>query len=205
MFVAELVPLEKNKVQVKTDEEDFVLYLGECRRWALREQTELPEEVRREIWDVLSKRVKLRAIHLLERQERTEYQLRKKLREGMYPPSLIEEAVIYVKSFHYVDDLRYARSYISCRSQRESRRKMTLALRQRGVDEELIALAFDEMAEESSEKDLEAEAIQNLLTKRYAGMDWEDKTQKMRAVRYLCGKGFAYEQVMQTIRIWRQE
>lgn len=201
MFVIELIAVGSDRVCVKTDEEDFMLYLGECRKWAIQEQSELPEHTRMEIWSVLSKRAKMRAMHLLERQGRTEYQLRKKLEEGVYPPSLIEEAIAYVKSYHYIDDLRYAQTYIACHGKTQSRRRMSMTLRQRGVLDEQINMALDEVLEDDSE----LEAIQTLLGKRYAKADWEDKSETLRAVRYLCGKGFHYEQVMQAIRIWRQK
>ena len=74
----------------------------------------------------LSKRAKLRCMHLLERRDYTEKQLRDKLRLGktQYPPEIIDEAIAYVKAYHYVDDARYARQYVECMKVKKSRRQI---------------------------------------------------------------------------------
>lgn len=47
-------------------------------------------------------------MHLLEDMDRSEAGLREKLKAGLYPEDLIEAAVTYVKSFGYLNDVRYA-------------------------------------------------------------------------------------------------
>jgi regulatory protein len=61
---------------------------------------------------VLVKRARLRALHLLNDMGRTESQLRQKLKQNDYPDDVVEDAIRYVKSFGYVNDKEYARSYI---------------------------------------------------------------------------------------------
>lgn len=51
---------------------------------------------------------KKKAMNLLLYMDRTEKQLRDKLEEGEFPPQAVSEAISYVKSFHYLDDERYA-------------------------------------------------------------------------------------------------
>ena len=79
------------------------------------------ETIRR---DVVFKRAKLRAMHLLEDMDRTEAGLREKLRQGLYPEDAAEEAVRYVKSFGYLDDTRYAENFVRSRKGSKSRREI---------------------------------------------------------------------------------
>lgn len=98
----------------------FVLYKGEIRFYGIREGEDLPEESCREILDeLLPKRATLRCMHLLKDRAYTEGQLRRKLDMAGYPPCSIGRALEYVKSYGYVDDLRYALDYIQ--NQKEKR------------------------------------------------------------------------------------
>ena len=49
--------------------------------------------------EILEKRAKLRALHLLERMDRTEAELRSKLKLDMYPEDIIETVIQYEKGF----------------------------------------------------------------------------------------------------------
>ena len=63
--------------------------------------------------EVLGKRVKKRALALLEKMDRTEQGLYRKLAESEYPEELILDAIEYVKKYHYIDDMRFSKSYRS--------------------------------------------------------------------------------------------
>lgn len=60
----------------------FVLYRGELSRYRIREEQEISEEPLEIIDEVLTKRAKLRLMHILTAQDRTETQLREKLAKG---------------------------------------------------------------------------------------------------------------------------
>ena len=114
MLVQELKDLPAKKVRVVfEDAEDLVLYRGEIRKYRIEEGEDLPEEEYHEIfYQVIGKRAKKRAMHLLEKMDRTESNLREKLRMNGYPQELVDEAVDYVKRYHYIDDRRYAENYV---------------------------------------------------------------------------------------------
>ena len=69
----------------------------------------MEEKIRKE---VILKRAKLRALHLLEDMARTDSALREKLRQGMYSADAVDKAVEYVKSFGYLNDARYADNFV---------------------------------------------------------------------------------------------
>ena len=116
------------------------LYKGEANQMSLAQGVELSEEQYRYLLhDIIGKRAAKRAMHLLERQERTEYQLREKLRQNCYPPEAIEDAVDYVKRYHYLDDERYARTFIHFHQETRSKMRLKNDLARRGISRELIA------------------------------------------------------------------
>ena len=140
MIVTEIRPVTKQKYQIDVEGEPaFVLYKGEVSRYHLEKDREISAEVYREIVEeVLTKRAKLRAMHLLEQGDRTKKGLRENLLKNGYPSEAVEEAMAYVESFHYIDDKRYALTYIQNQSGKKGRARIQMELRQKGVPQEYI-------------------------------------------------------------------
>ena len=110
MTVTEIKAVTKQKYQVEIDGQfAFVLYKGELSRYGIEKDREISDEVYTElVEEVLTKRAKLRAMHLLQKMDRTRAELERKLQQNGYPAQAIETALSYVESFHYIDDARYA-------------------------------------------------------------------------------------------------
>lgn len=198
MMVTGLEPCTKTKYKVYLDGEfAFVLYKGELTRFGIREGGEIQDGTAEKIRsEVLLKRAKLRAMHLLEDMDRTEAALRDKLLQGLCPPDIAQEAIEYVRSFGYVDDARFAENFIRSRQGTRSRREIRAALLKKGVSAELIDQAFEACYDESSEE----AAIRRLLQKKKfdPGHIREEERQKLYA--HLARKGFRYETVRQVIQ-----
>ena len=68
-----------------------------------------------------------------------------------FKPSLdveaVEDAIAYVKSYGYINDARYARTYISFRMETRSRQKILSELQLKGVDRQTALDAWIEMEE----------------------------------------------------------
>ncbi|MFR6590090.1 MAG: hypothetical protein ACLURV_08145 [Gallintestinimicrobium sp.] len=95
--------------------------------------------------EVLPKRATLRCEPFAE-QAYTESKLRSKLKKGGYPQESIDSALAYVKSYHYVDDLQFARITSLIRREKEQTRVGTGSDR-KGVSRDEIEAAFAEAAE----------------------------------------------------------
>ena len=130
-----------------------------------------------------------KALRLLTISDRTEFQLREKLREGGFPPEAVDDAVEYVRSFHYIDDRRYAEAFIRSRKDEKSLFELRMELRKRGVGEDLA----DEVLQET-ETD-ERAVISRLFEKKYASKDLSDPKIFERAFRYFGSRGFSYEDI----------
>ena len=202
MTVTKLETVTKTKYKVFLDGQfAFVLYKGELARYHIQEGTELEEEVRQKIWDeIIVKRARLRAMHLLEDMDRTESGLREKLRQGLYPEEAVEAAVQYVKSFHYIDDFRYAKQFIESRKLRKSRREIYALLRGKGVAADKIELAFEECYESEGEKD----AIRQIIRKKRINLSQADSMKIQQLYGYLSRKGFHYDDIRQVIQNYNE-
>ena len=167
--------------------EVWVLYVGELRTNRLSEGASIPEDqydrIRRE---VLGKRAKLRAMHLLERMDRTEQQLRSKLIAAEYPPDLIDEAIDYVRSYHYLDDARYADCYVRVHGTMKSQGMLRMELQRKGVASDTIDRT---LAAQEDERD-ESAMIRELMQKRHFDPQNADAAERRRMYAYLQRRGF---------------
>ena len=147
-------------------------------------------------YDML-KRAKLRCMHLLEKRDYTEKELRQKLENGKteYTEEQVDGAIAYVKSFHYVDDGRYACKYIEAMQSRKSRRQIEQELYQKGVDRELIQEAFEETGEVPEE-----EQIARWMEKRNFHPEEADLKEKQRMYAFLARKGFRAENIQRVMK-----
>ena len=146
MTVTRIEELSRSRCKIYLEDSfAFVLYKGELRLFGVREQEELSEESYREIMqEVLPKRATLRCMNLLQSRAYTESKLRSKLKEGGYPQESIDSALAYVKSYHYVDDLQFAKDYIVNQAGKKSKRVLEQDLIARGVSRNEIEAAFAE-------------------------------------------------------------
>ena len=199
MFVTKIVPLTKTRFQIYLDDKPaFILYKGELQKYGLIPETDISDAIVQQIKDeVLLKRAKLRALHLLNDMDRTEEGLLQKLLQGGYPNDVSEAAVSYVKSFGYIDDKRYAEQYIRSRMLKKSKRELYVALVGKGlrnsVIEEALENCFSDMCEQ--------ETIMQLLKKRNYDNETADDKSKKKMFDYLLRKGFRYEDIRQALQV----
>lgn len=202
MTVTQIEEMTKSRSKIYIDQEfAFVLYKGELRVYHIRVGEELsPEDFRTIKEELLPKRAKLRCMNLLKSRDYTEGQLREKLRRGFYTEDIIDIAVEYVASYHYIDDLRYAVSYISCYQEKKSRRRLEQDLQGKGVDRETIGKAFDEWEAQGGGQD-EQEMLRKLLEKKHFDAENTDQKERQRVYAYLMRRGYSGEAVRRAMRL----
>lgn len=202
MIVTRIEEMSRTRSRIYLDESfAFVLYKGELRLYEVREGEALKEDAYRQIMDeVLPKRATLRAMNLLKSRPYTESQLREKLLQGMYPRTCVDAALDYVKSYHYVDDRRFAEEYIENQQEKKSRRVIEMDLLRKGIPKEMIEEAFLAQAESGNGPDEEALAKQWMKKKRFDAQEADFKErQKMAA--FLYRKGIGGETIRKVLSI----
>ena len=131
--------------------------------------------------------------------DRTRAQLIDKLKEGGYPLYAIEEAIAYIESFHYIDDIRYAQNYISSGIKTKSRKQLSFELERRGVDSQIIKQELENI------EVLEEDILKEQIKKKYGQLDLTIEKNKLKVFRYFCNKGFSYEKVRVAYEIYMDE
>lgn len=197
MQITEITEHKKGRSKiVLADGTIWILYKGEIRTFQLMPGMELTEEqfsgIREE---VLLKRAKKRALHLLERMDRSESGLREKLRQNEYPLDIIEDVILYVKSCHYIDDERYARNYIQSYQGQRSKQRITMDLMTKGIHKKVIEAAISEVYEAD-----EYRMIQSLLVKKNYHPQTSDVKEQQKIYNFLLRRGYKSEDVLRAMK-----
>lgn len=179
---------------------ELQLYAGEVRKYGLEMGSQVSEELYQEILhEILGKRATKRAMHLLERQEKTEYQLREKLRQNSYPQEAIEDAIEYVKRYHYVDDLRYAKTFVLYHQEKRSRLRLKTDLLRRGIKGDVIDAALEEVFTFD-----EREQMRELLAKRRFPQNLGDDGEFRKNYQFLMRRGFKSSDILSVMKAMAQ-
>lgn len=193
-MVIEIREFDKKRYKIiLEDHESFLLYKSEIRNYGIRENEYIPEDKYRLIMnELLPERAKKRVLHLLQRQFYTEKKLRDKLKEGFYPENIIEEVILYVKKYGYINDYEYTLQYISYHIEKEPRKKIESKLLQRGISKELISAIMEGLC--NNDKKAEERELQQalrLLSKREYDPAMADYKEKRKQYEFLLRKGFS--------------
>ena len=134
-----------------------------------------------------------RAMHLLEKMDRSEKGLREKLEKSDYSSEHIDAAIEYVKSYGYIDDAKFALNYLRYRRETKSKKVLEQELYQKGIAKDIIREAFLELEEETPIK--EKELVRKHVLKKYRSGQELDEKDYRRLQGYLARRGFSWEDV----------
>ena len=164
------------------------LYKSEVKKYDLK-QGKIEDSVYDSlIEDTIRPRCRTRALHLISKMDRTEADVRQKLREGGYPEDIIDDTMAFMEEYHYVDDLEYAKAYFRTYGESKSLKVIAAKLMEKGLSKEIIREAGAEAYTGSEE-----ELIRRLLEKRHYDPETADRKERAKTARYLMGKGFSYD------------
>lgn len=188
MIVTELEEMPGGKRKVYLDGQfAFVLYRGELSRCQVEVGADISEEQYRCIVEeILWLRIRKRCLFLLKDMDRSEAQIHRKLNGDLYPQELIERAVQWLKEHRYLDDYRFAESYVRCRKEKKSKSQLKMELMKKGVSAQAIEAAFEE-----EELPDEESLIRAFLRKKGVSLAELDYKEKQKLYGSLRRKGFS--------------
>ena len=194
MIVTSIEQHTKTKVKVCLDNRtDFQLYKREIDKYGIVEGEELSnyDEI---LSEVLIPRAKKRAMHLLEKMDRTKADIRSKLRRNGYPDEAINAAIEYIESYNYLNDERYAYMYVRNYCNSRSRNRIMQDLYRKGVDKDTINDAIE------SEYTVDEEELINMyIIKRGYDADNASMKDRDKMFRFLISKGFPLDEIQRLI------
>ena len=150
--------------------------------------------------DEETKRATEKAMSLLLHKDRTENELLMRLKKAGFSYDAVIFASEYVKRYGYIDDLRYATSFVELHCRDMSRRQVKQKLVDRGISDEIISEAFsacESMGINEEGVSSEEQTMTRLISKRLRGRQVSELTyeEKQKHMRYLAGKGFPTDMI----------
>lgn len=141
------------------------------------------------------KALRLAAMDLLARREYSHAELRRKLNERAASPEQLAEVLQGLINDKLQSDARFTGMYIRAKSQRgDGPAKIRMGLKEKGIAEPLQQAAFEEEA-------LDWFALAAQVALRRFELPIRDAKLKDKALRYLVGKGFSFEQAKYALTV----
>lgn len=170
--------------------EPFTISARRAARLGLRPGEELSPEVHEEILQTLRASCMQRCGTLLGSRDYPERRLRAKLEDAGYPASIIGECMEKLRQAHYLDDRRYAQTYVRSHLSDRSSLRIRRDLSERGIPDEYIEEAFAEIGEETDPDQAQLDQIRHLLKKRGYEPGEADYAMRQKTMAFLHRKGF---------------
>ena len=203
MLITEIKMLDKRKGLVYIDyERAFSLYKSEIRSLKIKENESLSKEVYDVIIkEILPKRCLTRAGFLLEKSDKTEKDLRDKLKQGYFPQDIIDITINKLKDAGYLNDRRYVDNYIRYNIKSKSVAKIKKYLITKGVDKNVIQESIDNYGIELEQegfviRELQYSLIEKEFKKKHIEDKIEDKALLNKVISSMLRKGFEYDDIM---------
>ncbi len=201
MLVKQIIKCGRSRSIVKLESGlSFPLYSSELDKFDTKEGGDLSDgSIEMIMTQILPSRCIKRAMNLLQKKNFAEGELVKKLSEGGYPEEIVDTAVSYVKSYGYIDDVRYASDYIRYHSsQGRGKNRIRMELMQKGVSDADIEKAWIETEELGLIED-STEAIHKLLEKKHYSPDM-DPADRNRIAAFLMRRGYSPEDIFREMK-----
>ena len=189
-----------NRVNVHLDGE-YAFGLARIVAVWLRVGQELDEEKlkRLQVEDARERAVQ-QALLFLSYRARSESEIRQNLRKHEMPEEIIEETLARLRQDGLANDGQFAQAWVENRStfRPRSRRMLAMELRQKGLDDEAVSSALEEVDDEP----LAYEAAKKRAP-RLKALEWADFRKKLSE--FLARRGFSYSVIAPVVtRIWNE-
>ena len=179
------------RIRVTPEEgEPFTISARRAAALGLSEGMDLPLEVHEEILRILCSSCMQRCGTLLGSRDYSVHRLREKLQDAGFPPLVVEDCIAKLKEARYLDDGRYAQTYVRSYIHSRSCMRIRRDLLERGISEEEIDRAFAVIGEEADPEKAQLDQIRRLLQKRGFDPDQADYAMRQKTMAFLHRKGY---------------
>ena len=175
---------------------ECICYRPEIRKFDLYEDKEITVESYEELMkDYIEKRAKKKAMDLLIRSDKTEKELRDKLKRESYPEHIIDTTIKFLNSYHYINEDNHLETYIRYHGKGKSKILLKQELKRKGFDSEKIGYYLEEYHDERSE-------LRMLIQKKAPNLQEMSMEEKEKLCKQLYRKGFSPSDIRREISIY---
>lgn len=191
---------DPQRVNIYLDEEFAFGLAGYLAAWLLVGESISEEKIKKLISDDLLETAVQKALHFLSFRPRSTSEVRKNLENREIPESVIEETIDRLKGNSVLDDQKFAYEWVENRSdfRPRSRSALRMELRQKGIPEDVIQTALEEVDDES----LTLQAARKYM-RRLSGLNKLDFRKKLSA--HLARRGFSFASINPVVTLaWNE-
>jgi len=196
MLVTDIEYITKSKAKIYIDETcRFVLTKREIDQYKLCVDINIDQAILDEILsECILVKAKKKVMDLLVSSDRTETELRRRLKFSDFSDDIVDLAIDYVKQYNYIDNKRYIENYMAYRSEGKSIQMIKYELRQKGLPEALTR----EVLEAHEHNDIRN--INKYINKKYGTPPIILANEKQKVINYLLRKGYEYNDIVDCVR-----
>lgn len=190
MYIAKTEIVNTKKTRITFDNGiECICFRSEIRKFGLEEGEEITEAEYEELMRAyVGKRAKRKAMDLLIRSDKTEKELRDKLKRECFPEDIIEDTIDYLHSYHYINEDNHLETYIRYHGKGKSRIYLKQELKKKGFESEKIGEYLDEYHDEREE-------LHQLVKKKMTGAGELTSEKREKICMQLYRKGFSVSDI----------
>ena len=204
-YITDITEYNKRKLLIYINGEPvFFLYKGEPEKYGVKKDDIFTEECKSHLYkDILYNRALTRCLGLIRSRDHTEAEMESKLKQEYYPEEVAEAVICELKKNNFLNDSRYAESFVLSHSSSKSIMLIKQNLKQKGISDELIEETLEKHLQDNP--DAESELILKLLQSKYDPsqvFESENDKYKFRSkvFAFLSRKGFSYEKIDEAVK-----
>ena len=164
----------------------------------LKVGVEIDEEKLKEIVLESEKQVAFnKALTLLNTRFKTKHEIKTYLKDKGFDEFVIDEVVEKLVEYKYINDEHYVEAYINSNKNKKSKKVIELDLLKKGVSQKTITEQLENL-------ESEADLIRALYNKHIKNKE-QTFENKQKAIKYLIGKGFNYDDIKKAINFEEYE
>ncbi len=138
--------------------------------------------------DSVRDKARYQALGQLSRRQRSEWELRDYLKRKEYAPEVIDQVVVQLSEYGYVDDKKFAEAWVANRRllKATSARRLSQELKLKRVSDEVIEIV---LAEDETD---ELQVLKDLVERKRKQTKYQDN---LKLTQYLSRQGYNYDDI----------
>ena len=132
------------------------------------------------------------ALRLIEFKDRTEKELREKLKEKNYDENSIDGEIEFLKNYGYIDDKRYAEHFVNdaINLKKWGKIRIRSELLRKGIDRDIVDNAIDDAFE-----DIGDNLVFSQMQTRFKNSDFSNIKERTRIFNFFMRRGFSPDEI----------
>lgn len=138
------------------------------------------------------------ALRYIEKSYKTEKEILNKLSKKGYDGKVISKVLSFMKEYNFMDDNKYAQSYINDKLRSQGKNRIVYGLRQKGIKDDII---YDKI--ESIDSEAQEDTAFRLAEKKYnilKNRETDKRKLYQKLAQHLVSRGYSWEIIRSSLR-----